>query len=121
MTTRHVSHNILIVEDEWLIALDMEMVIKDLGHTVIGPAANVAAALLLIERSEIDIAFLDISLGSEQSYPLADTLHDRKIPVTFLSAYTTMDLPSRFRDFDLLQKPVAAKDLSRQISKMLNT
>lgn len=40
--------NILVVEDEWLIAIDIQMMIEDHGHRVVGPARNVATALGLI-------------------------------------------------------------------------
>lgn len=63
------SRNILVVEDEWLIALDITMLIEEQGHTVIGPARNVAEATALIEANPIDAAFLDIWLGSEKSFP----------------------------------------------------
>ena len=45
-------HNILVVEDEWLIAIDIQMMIEDLGYHVVGPASSVAAAMSLIENRE---------------------------------------------------------------------
>jgi len=111
--------NILVVEDEWLIAIDIQMMIEDLGHRVVGPASNVATAMELIEGHKIDAAFLDITLRAENSYPIAEKLDAMAIPVTFVSAYAKKEIPSRFHEFDLLPKPSTLHILARQLNKML--
>jgi two-component SAPR family response regulator len=112
-------HKILVVEDEWLIALDIQMMIEDQGHRVVGPARNVATAMGLIEDHKIDAAFLDITLGSETSFPIAERLDALAVPVTFVSAYAKEEIPRQFRDFDLLSKPVMPRVLTLQLRKML--
>ncbi|WP_299564362.1 hypothetical protein [uncultured Sulfitobacter sp.] len=56
----------MVVEDEWLIALDIEMMIEEAGHTVVGPAQIVAAALTMIQDNAIEAALLGVTLGSEK-------------------------------------------------------
>ena len=72
---------ILVVEDEYVIAADMARSLEDLGMTVAGPVASVADALGTIEREPApDAAILDISLGGEKVFTLADTLLERGVP-----------------------------------------
>ncbi|WP_108485323.1 response regulator [Oceaniglobus ichthyenteri] len=113
------SHNILVVEDEWLIAIDMQMMIEDLGYRVVGPASNVAAAMNLIENHKIDAAFLDITLGPETSFTIAEKLDALAVPITFVSAYAKKEIPLQFRQFDLKSKPITLHVLARQLRKML--
>ncbi len=112
--------NILVVEDEWLIAIDIKMIIEDQGHQVVGcPASNVAAAMKLIEAHQIDAAFLDITLETENSYPIAGKLDALSVPFAFVSAYARKEIPSQFAKFDLLPKPLTFQGLVRQMDKML--
>jgi CheY-like chemotaxis protein len=63
---------VLVVEDEPLIAMSMEQMLGALGHKVVGSFPHVAAALEFLERSRPDVAFLDINLSGESSLALAD-------------------------------------------------
>lgn len=119
MSTLERSCNILVVEDEWLIALDISNLIEEHGHAVVGPARDVTGALKLIGANTIDAAFLDISLGSEKSFPIAERLYSINVPLTFVSAYTEKEIPLNFRDYDLLSKPLTDVLLYRQLLKML--
>ncbi|WP_138934681.1 response regulator [Roseovarius arcticus] len=111
---------ILVVEDEWLIAMDTAMMIEDEGHVVVGPAPNVVTAMDLIQNGSIDAAFLDITLGAETSFPIAEKLSELGVPVTFVSAYGKKEIPSQFRNFDMLSKPIMSTSLVRQMDKMLS-
>jgi len=113
------TYNILVVEDEWLIAIDIQMMIEDEGHRVIGPANNAATALELIENDEVDAAFLDINLGSETSFPIAEKLAASDVSFAFISAYAKDEIPRQFHQFDLLPKPITPHLLTRQLRKML--
>lgn len=113
------SFNILVVEDEWLIALDLAMLVEEQGHIVIGPASTVPGALALIDAKHIDAAFLDISLGAEKSFPIAEKLESMDVPLTFVSAYAKSDISAKFHKYDLLPKPVPAPLLRQQLLKML--
>lgn len=120
MSTPEERRRILVVEDEWLIAMDTAMMIEDQGHVVVGPAANIAMAMDLIHGSSIDAAFLDITLGTENSFPIAEKLFELGVPVTFVSAYGKKEIPSKFRKFDMLSKPIMSPSLVRQMNKMLS-
>ena len=91
---------VLVAEDEYLLAVEMQRQLRQNFATVIGPLATVQGALSLIEEhGGIDAAMLDIRLDGETSYPVADALLGRSIPFVFSSAEASENVPARFRDF----------------------
>ena len=68
------GRRILVVEDEAMIALLIQDLLADLGTTVVGPAARIEEALALARTAEIDLAALDLNLGGEPVYPVAEAL-----------------------------------------------
>jgi DNA-binding NtrC family response regulator len=96
---------VLIVEDEAAISILMEDMLVDLGIEIVGPASRLAPALQLAREVELDAAILDINIGGVQSYPVADVLLSRGIPVIFATGYGSSVLPERFKSCQILQKP----------------
>jgi CheY-like chemotaxis protein len=92
---------VLIVEDSYLLALTLEDMLTEAGAEVVGIAPSVAIALKAMEDHTIDIACLDINLGSETSFPIADALALRGIPFVFVSACEADVVPPahRYRPF----------------------
>lgn len=97
---------LLLVEDEFVLALGLADLLGDLGAIVVGPVATVEDALALVERvPEIDGAVLDVNLGHEVAYPVADALNARGIPFLFATANARAHLPERFEHATVCQKP----------------
>jgi DNA-binding response OmpR family regulator len=111
---------VLVVEDEWLISQEVEVMLQDAGYDVVGPVPTVASALSLIEAERIDTAVLDIHLGREKSFPIAQALISRAIPFVFVSGYACDDLPLQFRACPLLSKPVNSNSLLSQLQTLLS-
>ncbi|WP_020181299.1 response regulator [Methylopila sp. M107] len=107
---------ILLVEDEAMIAMLVEDMLTDSGATVVGPASGVKAALDAISNHEIDGALLDVNLGGERSFEVADALASRNIPFVFVTGYGGGDVSDRFPDAPTLQKPFVTSDLERALS-----
>jgi DNA-binding response OmpR family regulator len=84
-----VQQTVLIVEDEYLIALDLQLVLESHGWRVIGPAATVGDALALLERELPSVALLDVNLGAELVTPVAIALTSKGVPFAVASAYAT--------------------------------
>lgn len=84
---------ILVVEDESLIAIDLEETLRDHGAVVIGPAGSPSAALAEIERGDIDGALLDIKLGEESVAAVAAALKRLDVPMIFITAYGGTRVP----------------------------
>lgn len=98
---------VLVVEDEMLLALDLEEGLNDAGCVVVGPAGSLRSALRLSESEEIDAAILDVNLAGERVFPVARLLASRDIPYIFATAYAgTEELySSELKDAPRLAKP----------------
>ena len=83
---------VLVVEDEFLIAMEMKAVLLGAGYAVLGPAATVADALSLLEQWRPDAAVLDVNLGGERITPVAMALKRRDVPFVLTTAYWPADL-----------------------------
>jgi CheY-like chemotaxis protein len=98
--------HLLLVEDEYLLALGLAEVASDLGAEVFGPVASVEDALALVDKlPELDAAILDINLGDATIFPVADALRARGVPFVFSTASDRAALPERFRDVPVCCKP----------------
>jgi len=84
---------VLLVEDDLLIAMDVEALLKDLGCTVVGPLTSVKAALEVIPTQPIDAALLDINLNNELVFPVADTLARLEVPFVFVTSCSRASIP----------------------------
>jgi DNA-binding NtrC family response regulator len=98
---------ILVVEDEYMLAEELQIELSDRGATVLGPVAMLEDAMELIDRDhDIDAAILDVSLGSEMVYPAADLLASRGVPFVFTTGYDASAIPLRFEHVVRCEKPV---------------
>lgn len=103
---------ILVVEDDALVALNLQEFVEGLGCTVIGPTGRLAEALAVLETAEIDGAMLDINLHGEMVYPLAERLAERQIPMLFCSGYAfTQAVPPQFAHYPQVAKPCVEQTL----------
>ncbi|GAA3267429.1 hypothetical protein GCM10020258_37660 [Sphingomonas yabuuchiae] len=80
--------HILVAEDEFLIADDLRIELGEADAVVVGPVGTLREALEMA-RSErrIDGAILDVNLGGDLAYPVADILIERRIPLIFTTGY----------------------------------
>jgi DNA-binding NtrC family response regulator len=98
--------DVLVVEDDAIIALDFEDTILRFGVKSVRTAANVARALQLIDERVPDFALLDISLAREKSFAVAERLETLGIPFAFISGYgTDAGLPTTLAQTPRLPKP----------------
>src|SRR5712692_5933246 len=88
---------ILIVEDDGLVALHEEDLVRSLGCEVVGPVGRIEDALRVVETARIEGAVLDIHLdGNATSYPLAAELENRGIPFIFVTGLDKADMAKLF-------------------------
>ncbi len=106
---------ILIVEDEPLIAMAIEDMLLTMGWVAIGPACRLADALRLAELEPLDGAILDVNLGGQDVYPVADVLLRRGIGFLLASGYGDWALPAYLRNRPRLQKPYDTKTLRQLV------
>lgn len=105
--SRLADRRILVVEDDYMIAQDILRELEKAGATVVGPAPSVGQALRLIDASTtIDAAVLDVNLGDERSFPIAETLQARGVPFLFATGYNSGDIPAEWRHATIVMKPL---------------
>lgn len=103
--------SVLLVEDEFIIALLLEEMLRDLGYRVLGPVARLGKALEMARREGVDAAILDINLNGEEVYPVAETLAARGIPFVFVTGYGRDRLRAPYCNSPTLPKPFRRGDL----------
>ncbi len=111
---------ILLVEDEPLISAITEEWLSELGHEVVGPAADLASALKLAD-TPIDAAIVDVSLGRQSGYPLADILTARGVPFVFATGYGQEGLDPAWRGRPTLSKPFEFENFRKAVEGILAT
>ncbi len=109
---------ILTVEDAFLVGLQLKRDLESLGFEVIGPASTVAEALKLVDHPSLAMAVLDINLGSEDSIPIATALHERNIPLLFISGYDSV-AREPFEKAVVLRKPSTPAKIAEAISSII--
>jgi PAS domain S-box-containing protein len=100
------GERIMIVEDEALVAMGMCDLLAGLGFAVVGPFGKVTDAMAALKTSAVDAAILDINVGGEMVYPLADALAAGGVPFVFVTGYGAESVDCRFANVRVLQKPI---------------
>lgn len=111
------SLRILIVEDEPLIALDIETAVAESGLTVAGMAHSVEEALSLVGSTDFDVAILDANLRGESASPVAARLKERRRPFVAVSGYSTGQL-TWLDGAPLLGKPFSRRHLVEALNRV---
>src|SRR5271155_4019332 len=114
------GRRILVVEDEMMIAMLVDDMLSELGCSVVGPAHGLDAALDLA-RTEVglDAALLDVNLGGQPVFAVADALRAKGVPAIFSTGYGDAGLRDVDRGSPVLQKPFRAGDLARALNQAL--
>src|SRR5919205_3949943 len=112
---------VLLVEDEVLVAMLVEDMIHDGGGEMVGSSGKLTEAVDLARRAQADIALLDLNLGGTSSYPVADVLRGRGVPIVFTSGYGSAGLIQRFQDCPMLDKPFDQNSLEQAIGMALRS
>lgn len=111
----------IVVEDETLVAMLIEDMLTDLGCIIAGRAGTVAIALSIIADTAniLDAAILDVNLGGEQVFPVADALARRGIPFVFSTGYGMPGISPEFSDRPVIPKPFSAYLLEKILIEAL--
>jgi DNA-binding response OmpR family regulator len=111
---------ILLVEDDALIAMEMEERLTELGYVVLGPAATVAAAEAAVAAERPDAALLDANLAGCSSVGLGEALKRQGVRVAFCTGYDEIrDLPAHMADAPILTKPVSDQILVATLRELM--
>lgn len=113
------KRRVLIVEDEYLVAMLVEDMLQGLGYEVASIASNIEAAKSAAQLGEFDVAILDVNLNGAFSNPVADILVARNIPFIFATGYGKAGPHETFAAAPSLQKPFDEADLGRALAGVL--
>jgi CheY-like chemotaxis protein len=117
--SQHSMPRILVLDDEPLISMMIEDWLAELGCETVGPVHSVRDALGLIGSVAIDGAILDVSLGAEDCYPVADRLRELGVPIAFATGYGPGSIAARFKGELILLKPFDFEAVSEIIAKLV--
>jgi DNA-binding response OmpR family regulator len=96
---------VLVVEDEALIAMDIESIVEGAGYRVIGSFSTVEKAFSLLEREKPDIAILDVNLGRSNVFVLADALTLAGTALLFVTGHSKVVITEAHKHRPLVSKP----------------
>jgi CheY-like chemotaxis protein len=96
---------VLVVEDEFYLAMEIKEEIERVGGAVIGPYASAQDGLAGLAAAKPDYGLVDINLGEGPTYEVADALQSRGVPFAFLTGYDAGSSPERFSLVERVEKP----------------
>lgn len=112
--------NIMLVEDEFLIADDVATMLREAGAAVIGPAVSLPEAMRLAsDTAHIDAAVLNIDLNGVTVFPLADELLARGVRIMFMTGYGEAEIPREYAAIPCCRKPVGAACVLDELKTLL--
>ncbi|MGB7415113.1 MAG: HWE histidine kinase domain-containing protein, partial [Thermosynechococcaceae cyanobacterium] len=110
---------VLIVEDNMLIAMELESTLQSLGFDQIDTAPRVSAALKLLQTEQYTLGLLDINLKDEVSFAIAEALQERLIPFLFTTGYDSKyEVPPHLATAPRLKKPIEVDQLTQIIEQL---
>ena len=108
---------VFAVEDESLVAMQLEDMLYDFGCEVVGVAMRLNRALeMAAALSEIQCAVLDVNIGGDKVYPVAERLRDRSVPIVFATGYGRVGVNAEWQFCPIVQKPYTAGELAAHIA-----
>ena len=110
---------VMIVEDEFLIAMLLEDLLGELECVLAGLASKPAQAFALIESVPIDMAVLDVNLEGTDSFGIAAALKDKGIPFIFATGYGGSRVRPEFSAYPVIQKPYRLEELSHALGRLV--
>jgi DNA-binding response OmpR family regulator len=105
---------VLVVEDEAMLSLSLEDMLRDLGCVVVGTAAKLDDAMTMARTSEFDVALLDVNINGKRVDPVAEAIRQRGMPVIFVTGYGKTAASGL-----VLEKPHTSADLERTLTRAL--
>lgn len=112
------GRRVLVVEDEMLIAVEIEDTLTALGCEIVGPTGKLEEALELADDDGLDAAILDVTIRGGKVFPVAEKLLARGVPFVLASGYGDWALPEEMRDRDRLIKPFTAAELEMKVKDL---
>src|SRR5215831_5767559 len=121
MTAALEGVRVLVVEDEYLVAILIQEMLESAGCVVSGPIPRLPEALDAVDHDGYDAAVLDVNLAGERINPVADALSERNVPFLFVTGYGANGLPSEYAERPHVCKPFRMAELIGALSSVVNS
>jgi CheY-like chemotaxis protein len=123
------SRRVLVVEDDALLAWELQDLLSGNGYEVVGPIGRLPILLHYLQQTlpdaagdaAIDAALLDVTIDGGLVFPAADMLARINIPFAFVSSHARGMIPALHRDRPLLNKPISPADILGAVAQLLET
>lgn len=113
------GRRIFIAEDNALVMMSLEGLVEDMGWELVGPAESLEEATRIADECDADVALLDVNLNGERSFPVAERLVTRGVPVVFATGYDRqLDLPPALGKAKIVQKPFRLDALEQTLREL---
>jgi len=119
MTAALEGVRVLVVEDEYLVAILIQEMLESAGCVVSGPIPRLPEALDAVNHDTYDAAVLDVNLAGERIDPVAEVLSRRNVPFVFVTGYGAGVLSDGFAERPRLCKPFKMADLLATLSSII--
>ena len=120
MTAALEGVRVLVVEDEYLVAILIEEILEKAGCIVMGPIPRLREALEAVDHDDYDAAVLDVNLAGERINLVADALSERNVPFLFVTGYGANSLPSKYAERPHVRKSFRMAELIGALSRVVN-
>ena len=111
---------VLLVEDEPLIALDAEDLLRGMGVADVVCSRSLAEGMSAVDTETVHVALLDVRLGPESCLPLAERLAAAKVPFGFMTGLRDDGIPAAFKDRPIVTKPFTRQQLANLLSTLVS-
>jgi CheY-like chemotaxis protein len=111
---------VLLVEDEPLIMLELQEMLDDLGWNTAHLASDIDKALELAQREVLDLAILDVNVKGRTSFPVAQILAQRNVPIILATGYSTEMILENYPRAVYLPKPYVTSDLAKALEQAMD-
>ena len=105
------GHRVLVVEDEYFVASDIQQAVQSAGGAVEGPYGHIEQAKAALRSEGFDLAVLDINLRGEQSFTIAEALSRKGVHFVFATGYRAGSIPPKWRHVPRCEKPFSDQEL----------
>jgi CheY-like chemotaxis protein len=109
---------VLIVEDEWLLASDLQTILKSLGADVVALVSDIDDARAQLAAGGFDVGVIDIDLQGHNAFDVADELQRQGIPFVFSTVYSAEEIPARFANVTRFEKPFDPQGLAQYVVQL---
>ena len=111
--------DVVLVEDETMVSFLIEEMLEQLGAASVRHAARLEAGLALVESKLPSLAILDVNIGAETVFTIAEKLDAAKIPFVFITGYGREGVHGRWANYEVLQKPLTVQEFEQGLRRAL--